>query len=109
MTISMHSLLQKTEVVKDVCNSNFPRPIQIRRDTSRLNQPRYIVLWRDEFEDKRKVNTIDSYYIEPVAELIVKNSHLRYARKPSANMNIDSILKHLVNDILVQDQHLLLA
>ncbi|WP_068976945.1 hypothetical protein [Aeromonas sp. EERV15] len=109
MTISMHSLLQKTEVAKEVCNSYFPRPIQIRRDTSRLNQTRYIVLWQDEFETKCKSNAADSYYIEPVAELIVKNAHLRYVRKPFASMNIDVILKNLVSDILDQGQHQLLA
>ncbi|MGY4106795.1 hypothetical protein [Aeromonas encheleia] len=111
MTISMHSLLQKTEVVKEVSNNSFPRTIQIRRDITRYNQPRYIVLWRDEFETKRNDSSAESYYIEPIAELLVKNDKLRYAVKPSShhgvNSRFDEAVKCAVNEALTQELQLL--
>jgi hypothetical protein len=107
----MHSLLQKTQVVKDVNNNRFPRTIQIRCDLTRYNQPRYIVLWRDEFDAKCHDSSVDSYDIEPLAELLVKNAKLRYAVKPSTHHDVnscfDEAVKFAVKEALDQEPQLL--
>jgi hypothetical protein len=78
--VSMHSLLSRTTVV-DVPNSdNDFGMFEIRRDNIRREHLLYIIVFKNDVARKILSKSTESYFIEPFAEIVIRNNVITILR-----------------------------
>jgi hypothetical protein len=81
----MHSLLSRTAVV------NVPdveRPFdmfEIRRDTTRNQFLLYIVVFKQDVQEKLRSKERESFFIDPIAEVVIRNNNYVFSKRPNWN------------------------
>lgn len=86
--ISMHSLLSRTATI-DIPDTVLDFDMfEIRRDTTRREALLYFMVLKKEVQDKLLSKSKESYFIEPVAEIVVRENKIIFIKRPDKNNNI---------------------
>lgn len=86
--ISMHSLLSRTVVVDIPDNLRHFDMLEIRRDTTRRIALLYIMVLKKDVQEKVLSKTKESYFIELIAEVVVRDNKIIFSKRPSKDINI---------------------
>lgn len=86
--MSMHSLLSRTAAIDIPDNAQHFDMIEIRRDTTRHVALLYIMVLKNELQEKLLSKSKESYFIEPVAEIVVRGNKIIFSKRPDKNNNI---------------------
>ena len=86
--MSMHSLLSRTIAVDIPDNIRHFDMFEIRRDTTRREALLYFMVLKKEVQDKLLSKSKESYFIEPAAEIIVRENKIIFIKRPDKNNSI---------------------
>jgi hypothetical protein len=83
--MSMYSLLSRTAVINIPDNVRHFDMFEIRRDTTRHVALLYIMVLKKELQEKLLSKSKESYFIEPVAEIVVRENKIVFSKRPEKN------------------------
>lgn len=86
--MSMHSLLSRTVAVDIPDNIQHFDMLEIRRDTTRHKALLYVMVLKKEFQEKLLSKSKESYFIEPMAEIVVRGNKILFSKRPNKNNSI---------------------
>jgi hypothetical protein len=86
--MSMHSLLSRTIAVDIPDNIRHFDMLEIRRDTTRHVALLYIMVLKKELHEKLLSKSKESYFIEPMAEIVVRGNKIILSKRPNKNNGI---------------------
>ncbi len=83
--MSMHSLLSRTVAVDIPDNIQHFDMLEIRRDTTRHKALLYVMVWKSDVRKKLFSKSKESFFIEPVAEIVVRENKIIFTKRPAPN------------------------
>lgn len=86
--MSMHSLLSRTAVIDIPDTVRDFDMFEIRRDTTRHKALLYIMVLKKELQEKLLSKSKESYFIEPMAEIVVRGNKILFSKHPNKNNSI---------------------
>ena len=86
--MSMHSLLSRTAVIDIPDTVRDFDMFEIRRDTTRHKALLYVMVLKKELQEKLLSKSKESYFIEPMAEIVVRGNKILFSKRPNKNNSI---------------------
>ena len=86
--MSMHSLLSRTAVIDIPDTVRDFDMFEIRRDTTRHKALLYVMVWKSDVREKLFSKSKESFFIEPVAEIVVRENKIIFTKRPAPNNEI---------------------
>ena len=83
--MSMHSLLSRTAVIDIPDTVRDFDMFEIRRDTTRHKALLYVMVWKSDVQEKLLSKSKESFFIEPVAEIVVRENKIIFTKRPAPN------------------------
>jgi hypothetical protein len=86
--MSMHSLLSRTAVIDIPDTVRDFDMFEIRRDTTRHESLLYFMVLKSDVREKLFSKSKESFFIEPVAEIVVRENKIIFTKRPIPNNDI---------------------
>ena len=83
--MSMHSLLSRTAVIDIPDTVRDFDMFEIRRDTTRHEALLYFMVLKSDVREKLFAKSKESFFIEPVAVIVVRNNKIIFDKRPTPN------------------------